>query len=184
LVRSRPVWSRQGLHPDSKREALCAAWPQRDNPKMEGQPEDSDAGLQQQIDALSGRVDANRAGIDALQTGATTAQERAEASEARAGSDSARIDELETRADIDERMIMALQADGLLNRDLIDQMYEALRASRKIGAAIGIIMAEQKVCEEDAFAILARASQNGKRKVRELADEVVQKVNAGGATEP
>ena len=38
---------------------------------------------------------------------------------------------------------------------------------------MGIVMANCKVSEEDAFAMLRRASQHSNRKVRILADEVV-----------
>jgi len=52
-------------------------------------------------------------------------------------------------------------------------LQEALRTSRKIGAAVGIIMVKAVVAEEGAFAILRQASQNSNRKLRDLAEELV-----------
>jgi AmiR/NasT family two-component response regulator len=49
-------------------------------------------------------------------------------------------------------MIADLQADGVLSHDHAEQMELALRSSRTIGAAIGIIMASRDVGEDEAFA--------------------------------
>ena len=54
---------------------------------------------------------------------------------------------------------------------------QALRSSRKIGAAIGIVMADLKVGEV-AFKILSRVSQHTNRKLNDVAHEVV---DAGSA---
>lgn len=50
----------------------------------------------------------------------------------------------------------------------------ALAHSRQIGYAIGIIMATQKVTVDAAFAILRVASQRTHRKIRDIADDIVQ----------
>ncbi|MBV9593776.1 MAG: ANTAR domain-containing protein [Actinobacteria bacterium] len=49
----------------------------------------------------------------------------------------------------------------------------ALRTNRRIGVAVGIIMATEKITEDEAFAQLVHLSQTGHRKLRELADDVV-----------
>ena len=117
------------------------------------------ADLQEQIDALVRQVKDNRSDIDALQS-------RAEAAELRA-------DALETQALIDRDMIAELQADGVVSKEHAAQMEEALRSSRTIGAAIGVIMGTRQVSEEEAFKILQTASQHSNRKLRDLAAELV-----------
>lgn len=45
--------------------------------------------------------------------------------------------------------------------------------ARIIGAAIGIIMERYEIDAETAFAFLARISQNGNRKLRDVAEDIV-----------
>ena len=128
----------------------------------------------QQLEELSAEVAANRSDIDALQARADQANHRAGASEDRADEDRRRIDDLEAHVDVDREMIAELQADGLVSAKQAAHLEEALRSSRRIGAAMGIIMANRKVSEALAFEILSKASQHANRKLRVLADEVVQ----------
>jgi hypothetical protein len=167
-----------------------------------------DSALQRQIDELRARVDRTRADIDALESRADHATARADASdgradeaylradalEARAGEanrradvsedrsadDRRRITELEARLDVNETIMSELQMDGLIDHDHAVHLQEALRTSRMIGAAIGIVMAARGVSEVEAFAIISQASQNTNRKVRLLAEEVV----SSGDTSP
>ena len=120
----------------------------------------SDSELQRQVDELREQVTLNRADIDALGVRADEAGHRADA--------------LEARADLDRKLIAELQADGLVSAAHAEQLEEALRSSRKIGAAIGIIMANRRVTETGAFAILVSASQNTNCKLRLIAEEVVE----------
>jgi len=53
-------------------------------------------------------------------------------------------------------------------------MEQALRSSRTIGAAMGMLMASRQVGEKGAFDILRMASQQSNRKLREIADELVR----------
>ena len=53
-------------------------------------------------------------------------------------------------------------------------LQTALQSSRRIGMAVGILMALQKVDEHDAFGLLRSASQHRNTKLRDLAEEVVQ----------
>ena len=144
-----------------------------------GQP-GPDGDWQEQLDDLRRRVEANRGDIDGLQDQADQARHRADestmraaAQEARADANHERIGRLEDRADVDQKLIAELQADGTVTAEHAAHLEEALRSSRKIGAAIGIVMARRKVGETEAFSMLVNASQNTNRKLRRVADEVV-----------
>lgn len=60
-------------------------------------------------------------------------------------------------------------------RDLreIETLKVALLSNRRIGQAMGVIMATAKVTEDEAFDRLRQASQNQNRKLRHVADDVV-----------
>lgn len=131
-------------------------------------------GLERQVEQLQAQVLANSADIDALQVGADESAQRAHSREDLADQDRHRIDALEGRVDVDHELILELQAEGLVNAELADHLLLALRSSRLIGAAIGIVMASWKVSEVAAFEMLRLASQKANRKLRILADEVVQ----------
>ena len=122
--------------------------------------------VQARLDALARRVMTSRADIDQL--------------EARADESEARADDIETRVEVDRDMIADLQDQGVLSREHAEQMERALKSSRTIGAAIGMIMASRNVCEDEAFTILRTASQNSNRKLRDLAAELVASGGPGG----
>jgi GAF domain-containing protein len=54
-----------------------------------------------------------------------------------------------------------------------ENLNTALESSRRIGAAIGILMATRQVREDAAFDLLRETSQRQHRKLREVADDVV-----------
>ena len=139
-----------------------------------GDPSQGEGGLERQLEQLRAQVSANSADIDALQVGADESARRAHSSEDLADHDRQRLDELEGKVDVDHELIRELQAEGLVNAELADHLLLALRSSRLIGAAIGIVMASWKVSEVTAFEMLRVASQRANRKLRILADEVVQ----------
>lgn len=56
----------------------------------------------------------------------------------------------------------------------IASLEVALVTARRIGAAIGVLMATLKVPEQDAFNLLKKASQTRHRKLRDIADDVVR----------
>jgi AmiR/NasT family two-component response regulator len=58
-------------------------------------------------------------------------------------------------------------------REHAEQMGDALRSSREIGMAIGVLMGRSGVTQDEAFVSLRRASQHLHRKLREVAAEVV-----------
>jgi AmiR/NasT family two-component response regulator len=55
-----------------------------------------------------------------------------------------------------------------------DHMERALRTSRRIGVALGIVMATRGVDLDGAWELLSTASQRSNTKVSELADQVVR----------
>ncbi len=125
---------------------------------MEGERASRDD-LQAQIDALVQRVTANRSDIEALMSRADDAD--------------ARADRIEANSQFDRDLIAELQHDGLLSQEHAAQMEEALKSSRIIGAAIGVVMASRGVSDAEAFAILKKASNDSNRKLRELAADLM-----------
>lgn len=69
--------------------------------------------------------------------------------------------------------IRALEAHVQADAREIDTLHNALGSARRIGTAIGIIMATLRVTSEAAFDVLRVASQNGNRKLHDIADDVV-----------
>ena len=164
--------------------------------------EQSLSDLEQRVDQLSTDSADMRAALQRVQEIATDATHRADDSEARANRTSHRADVSEARADkaelraddsqdredaqvmrmdafeerldVDEAMIADLQADGLLSQEHARQLELALRSSRLIGAAMGIIMARRRVNETDAWVALSKGSQNTNRKLRVLAEHIVR----------
>jgi hypothetical protein len=55
----------------------------------------------------------------------------------------------------------------------IAHLQVALATNRRIGTAIGILMAHRRITDTAAFELLRDASQRGHRKLREIADDVV-----------
>jgi ANTAR domain-containing protein/GAF domain-containing protein len=74
--------------------------------------------------------------------------------------------------------IFAAQASSLVAlydaRDTATNLVSALNSSRRIGAAIGVLMAHHKVTEDVAFGMLRTASQHLHRKLRDIATDVVE----------
>jgi hypothetical protein len=58
------------------------------------------------------------------------------------------------------------------NEERAEQLQRALETSRRIGVAIGILMAHHKLTQTQAFDLLRIASQNTNRKMRDIAEEV------------
>ena len=138
------------------------------------EPERIKESQQEQIDDLSAQVADAQADLDALQTRVDNTVKRAGTSEQVLDAESRRVDRLEERVDVHEAMIAVLQADGSLRGDQAAQLEQALRTSRIIGAAIGIVMAKRDISDVDAFRALSRASQESNRKLRVIAEEVVR----------
>ena len=137
--------------------------------------------LQSNADHASGywiasttRADAQVYRMDAIEDSAEAAADRARVSDGRADTQSIRMDGMGARSDMDRILIAVLQAEGELTQAIAAQLQQALLSSRKIGAAIGIIMANRGIDELGAFNVLSNASQNTNRKLRDVADELLR----------
>jgi ANTAR domain len=128
---------------------------------------------QADIATLLSRADESDARADASDARAHRADARADRAEILADLGSARVDKIEAAERVDREMIAELQADGELSREHAKEMEQALRSSRVIGAAIGMLMAGRSLHEDQAFAILAKASQDSNRKLRDVAQSLV-----------
>ncbi|QLQ39068.1 GAF and ANTAR domain-containing protein [Micromonospora robiginosa] len=63
---------------------------------------------------------------------------------------------------------------------LAQQMQEAMQSRAVIEQAKGIIMGQRRCSAEEAFTILARVSQDSNRKLREVAESLVDRAVSGG----
>lgn len=120
-------------------------------------------------DASEARADIAEARADKSEARADRAEARADRAEIAADLDSARIDKVRAAELVDREMIAELQADGELSRQHAREMDQTLRSSRVIGAAVGILMESRNLDEDEAFAVLAKASQDSNRKLRDIA---------------
>jgi ANTAR domain len=127
--------------------------------------------LQSQIDELIALVEANRSRIQRLTQRADAAEERADVAHARA-------DGMEARSVLDRELIAALQADGVLRQEHVDELQAALVSSRTIGAALGILMASRNIGQDEALHVLKETSQRTNTKLRDLAQTLVSGVDA------
>ena len=67
----------------------------------------------------------------------------------------------------------AIAVQAAEDQQRADNLEIALRSSRRIGTAIGIVMASHRVDEQAAFELLRRRSQDSNRKLADIADDVV-----------
>ncbi|MBV9822329.1 MAG: ANTAR domain-containing protein [Actinobacteria bacterium] len=77
-----------------------------------------------------------------------------------------------------QRFDVLVQPDELLERVRTAEckaanLERALASNRRIGIAIGILLCQRQVTDEQAFAILRAHSQRGNGKVREVAEAVI-----------
>jgi cytolysin (calcineurin-like family phosphatase) len=117
--------------------------------------------FQEQLDDLAGRIAANAADIDAL--------------EKRADESDLRQDESEAQAALDRDILATLQIDEELTRQHVRQLEQALRTSRVIGAAIGMVMNSRRVTQDEALEVLKEASSRSNVKLRTLCAEMLRK---------
>lgn len=68
---------------------------------------------------------------------------------------------------------VALVLSALAQRRRADNLEVALASSRRIGAAIGVLMAHRQWTYDQAFDALREVSQRYQRKLREIAEDVV-----------
>jgi hypothetical protein len=55
----------------------------------------------------------------------------------------------------------------------VSQLEVARDSNRRIGMAMGLVMGQLQVTDEEAFDALRRISQNTNRKLRDVADDVI-----------
>jgi transcriptional regulator with GAF, ATPase, and Fis domain len=67
----------------------------------------------------------------------------------------------------------ALAYQAALDHERVDNLETALQSNRRIGMAIGILMAVRKVTADDAFHLMRRLSQQSHRKLAEIAEDVI-----------
>ncbi len=87
--------------------------------------------------------------------------------------DQGTIADLEAVGIVDRALIATLEADGVIDRNKIANLDLALASCRRIGAALGIVMATQKLTEEQAFEVLRAVSQSTNRKLHSVAEDVL-----------
>lgn len=83
------------------------------------------------------------------------------------------IQALEAQAVVDRDLIDHLQSEGAVDRDKLANLEVALASARRIGVAMGILMASEKITVDQAFHQLRVASQSSHRKLRGVADDVL-----------
>jgi AmiR/NasT family two-component response regulator len=57
--------------------------------------------------------------------------------------------------------------------DEVSQLKSALDSNRRIGMAMGLVMGQLGVADDEAFDALRRISQNTNRKLRDVAEDIV-----------
>jgi ANTAR domain len=67
----------------------------------------------------------------------------------------------------------AVAMSAAFEHERAEQLENALRASREIGMAMGVLMARDKMTQDQAFALLRGASQHLHRKLRDIAADVI-----------
>ena len=80
---------------------------------------------------------------------------------------------------IDRELIAALQADGVLHQEHVDELQAALTSSRTIGTALGILMTSRNLTQEEALVVLKETSQRTNTKLRVLAQTLVGDASTG-----
>ncbi len=66
-----------------------------------------------------------------------------------------------------------LVMNTMLANDRARNMEQALQSNREIGVAIGVLMHQHRLSRDQAFDVLRAASQDSNRKLRDIAQEVV-----------
>jgi hypothetical protein len=78
-----------------------------------------------------------------------------------------------------QQIIEDLLAQGVLDQSRIEHLERGILSGRRIGTAIGILMALRHLTDEQAFDVLRTESQNSQRKLREVAEDVIRTGEVG-----
>lgn len=83
----------------------------------------------------------------------------------------------------DEGLAARLEAEQTANAELAEELYLArdkiahlevgMITARRIGAAVGVLMATRRLTADQAFDMLRITSQNRHRELRDVADDVL-----------
>jgi GAF domain-containing protein len=79
---------------------------------------------------------------------------------------------------------LALMLRQVAQRELSGQLEQALLSRSVIDQAVGVLMAQQRCSAEDAFDLLRRHSQSSRRKLRDVAAEVIARYTHHRPTDP
>ena len=71
-------------------------------------------------------------------------------------------------------VLMATHGALAVTRDRANQLAQAVRSNRQIGIAVGILMTQHKITDDQAFDLLRIASQNTNRKLVDVAIAVAE----------
>lgn len=74
---------------------------------------------------------------------------------------------------VEVRAACSIALTAIEQRHRADHLNVALVSGRRIGAAIGILMASRRLTEQQAFEALRVSSQRGNRKLRDVAEDVL-----------
>jgi GAF domain-containing protein len=88
-------------------------------------------------------------------------------------------DEISPEAEAVAELFATHAAIALGKARELDTLSSALQTRKTIGQAIGIVMERYSMSEERAFAFLIRASSHGNVKLRDIAQELVDRLNQG-----
>ncbi len=67
----------------------------------------------------------------------------------------------------------AIAVQGAQQRERAEQLDRALESNREIGMAMGVLMAQGRMTQQEAFTVLRRASQHLNRRLHDVAVELV-----------
>jgi GAF domain-containing protein len=68
----------------------------------------------------------------------------------------------------------ALALRSAQDKERAEQLDQAVASNRVIGMAMGVLMAQGRMTEQEAFSVLSRASQHLNRRLRDVASAVVE----------
>jgi hypothetical protein len=112
-------------------------------------------------EASTAEADVGRSVDDLVQSQADLAQSRKDLAQSQGDLAQSRHDLAESRADL------------VAANELSDHLQEALRTSRQIGMAIGILMERHKLTAEQAFDQLREGSSRRNVKLRDIAEQLL-----------
>lgn len=72
-----------------------------------------------------------------------------------------------------EEMIETLQTLLWMERERADALKQALRAARRTGIAVGLLMARDNIDETEAFSRLLKSSTAGPRHLQETVEKII-----------